>query len=1408
MLLKYRKGNKLKVLAPTKTLSAIVAEFESKKTNPEYVKIQSENSERIFKDRENIIKEPKFLIDKTLSKYIHDDEKWNNLWDKINEQGNEYINGIDRVIDTFKQFGLKDTEVRDELRELLQIGINEKITFEEIFDRYAKNPKFKGINYKKGDLDDFRTELTDLESAVKPWQTKEGIAKIKKIRAFHTTLAQVKLAIKAAQSEGKDFTKTPEFKAYQAEAKATDSIRREYIDGEIPVKIRRLNHLRTNVLNPIAKLLDGITALHVKVSVPTKFEDKYEKLISELPSISELPQDAKFSTLKSLVEGSKAPAESSKAPKKHTSVTASKVVTDKFAAVVKELDPKLGIGEFKKADMLKLVFRLYTMETLAKEGCLKKIPGSDGLVLTDLPKNFNAKDSTVIDLFATISSGKEMYEKPAEIKRLRERIDANAKVLARLNQVFGNDRALDKDFGWREKLTSLFTGDDTREISITMADIGSRKFSKPSKDFLNKYMSGGSETSYIIGKISNLENGVTSYNPDKLTKELNKRLNYGINNLFLNDEFKQIRENLFAKYKTKDKVKLYKILKQKVENFNDGLDAETIAVIRLGSVINQIIEANPEQKEIPFSASKEIRTIQKAAIKAGYPADQVKVIEDKILGALVVSPQGGFSASVAVNIDIGHGFTATFGLTGGPEGALLGVAISKTVDLGKGVKGTLGGHGGIGYVGGHANVDIPISSKVTMGIQGSAGISALGFYAGGGIGFMRKFDGEHAEEFKEELATKGFSKVEELQKQGKSPSEVLKELMKVPKYGPEFKAAKETCKMSPKALMEVYDKLRSEIDTNIKAKNSPGGVTFKFAGAGVAAGVVGPTAFVVPYVSFVINERRVGIRTEVVGQAQMDKASAGDLNSILLKELGAQAELTHETTGDTGQIAIGPDGKLAILEGKPQITSIAKFSEVAQIKEKLKEINVEISSKPKDGLNRLNVATDGDLKLIVDPTLSGIKFTTKGNNILFSGGNEALSGLTITREDFVYTNKKQGAQKLTIITIKTNPRRTRQQVEQESPYLIYQRPGFRPEIRDGIAERGSSNIKFHELVTDAAKGRIETIKTPDQKAFLESRGRMEKATNTVSSESFSGKPRPGLVKAVMKKFLKGKQIEPHKSNQQLYRELSTKNDRNTDNQDKLNQILSDIVGKTEFKSFKGPELALLHVDLIHESFIKAGDKMKTFEKHAKFARKVLSEQFKEVSKEISLTSSPEEMANQIINDIRDGLDFKDSKQKAALEDGAYMLSVVGTMKIKGLRGTSYLGSEAKKDSGIYNLKKYSPGDGGVKGDIGKAILQLQSPLDKTDNKKFMESKLARKIAAHDGLYLVLGQSDYNKVAECFKQKQVSPENEAAFKKFQEIVLKVREAQNSGSNHVNLPEDYRIMITTAVGAGAYEKCTNP
>ncbi len=1431
-LLEYRKENTITLIVPEKQLSAIIAGYEAKAFNKDYQAKDTAEQKRIFETRETYFQKLFSLKNPEIIKAINNDELWNDLWERRGPYEKMFINGQEKIVHLMKEIGIPEDQIRTQLRAALQDWTNEEIDFEEIFERFFEDKRYY---YEKdedgdtsGDFDDFQKEIGELEESLKPWQTAEGKAKIEKINKYNQLVPRVKAAMTKAKEQGKDFRETDEWKAYEAEGAATKTIRDEYYkrnDKEetvwksqsIPERFNRLNYLKTKILFPVSELLDAFESISVNVSTAQNFHDQNDALLSQLPTTREEITDIPFYNLESLVKENPDPKRLPNAPENMDIVAASKNVQDKFAKLLTDLgvDPK----NFDPRDVLRLTFQLYSVDTLSKEGCLQKSKDSKNkFLLIDLPENFNKDNAQVKELFGKIKSKTDINPNKELIRKISEAIDNNKAAVKRLLEVFSKDEGpltydlIPIDILGITYLVRALDGEDRRELTATMADFADRKDVRMPDDYLKRYTSDKSAFVEILSRITHTKDGVDFYDQAQLKTELEKRVKAGLMLIVVDQKhFPQIHAQLSKEYgdlsKAENISKAIDGIVAKLSNLNTPLDATTKEIIRVGHIIEGVMEKS--EKTTEYSKNPKIRAIQEQLKKNGYSNEDLKKVDEALGGAIIVPVYGsGYGADFSgAPLNFGDKWTLGFGGSVTQDGVSGGAALAKGFELSKDGRTvlTLSVQGGYLSIGGGAQIKFPISETVDMNAGAVAGVTACGFYALGFVGARRNLNAEQLKAFRESLGKEGLNEVDKLFKAKASPTKIREALMKTP-YGPQFQKAKDLG-VDDKGLVELYSKLRENIDKSTTEEEKL--VPFEVIGGEAFGGLVNGVPVVGAYLEFAIADRIMVVRTRVPGDNKIDETSDAQIESLLTRQLGKEVTVLKEKASDSGHFIFdSATGKIAVLESKQQL-DLKAFDSIGGFNEKLATANMGITKEGSDF--RLHIyepkaeGAKGNIKIVVDPMLKeqDIYFTVEGNKILFKGLSEAeLREFIVTREDFHYPANKESVQKFSVITIKNNPKRSRVQIEKESPNIIYQAAGLRPGIRAGIGVgKEVSNI----LTPGAYKAKEikpeDTIESRSIEDFEAWKTERDAAVNVIERSTFEQEPRKGLIPELIKKW--------YNANQLLYRQLST-DGQETFDLPRLNGLLKTAAEK-KFPNLTNRELNDMHLWLLNESFMNAKDKKEIFLHNLKTCTKhVIKPAFKKAGEKLGLKSTGEQMGEYVAKYLRDNVDVK-SKNFETFAEGSLFLSAAGTMDVIGLRGTTYYGDNVLGlMKGIIGFKEFDPSKKDIEGDIGKALLETLSPLerDPAKNKEFMESPLALKLISQDGIYLILGPENARKVTACFRDKKVDTANQAAFDKFRDIVIQVRDAQIAGKNFVELQSGHEIRMNTRVGMGAYKKCTNP
>lgn len=1418
----FRNGDILTILKVKKTEDHLTrdhkAELESRKEA--YTSSRAKKAESILAKTQDYL-EKDFPIHKSLLDYVNDEEMWNDIWARRNEQGNKYIDGLARVVSILTDsstFNLSENEVRNGLLQMIQIGYNKHVTFEDVFDAFAKKL------YPSGDEEDLVEEIQKHKAVVDKWKTRQD--DIKRIENYKERSVQIRAQIATYEAQGLDYTQTDEYKEWEKEKTKLQPIMDEYSKEYQPAAIK-FNELTNNILVPCAELLDAIQSMELKTSIDQNFYDQIDEQVA-LIDISDVELGA-HSGYHNLAEMLGQKVDSKETQKFEISIS-QKAFTE-FTMGVSEALGKNKM-ELNNRMMLQTILKVYSIQTLAAEGCLKREPSDPNkLMLTSLPKSFDFADQRIKTLFGTDANGK-FGPNGEKLKALSQVLDNNKVALQKIESIFGYDEELKTHINWLQSFERFFTGEDSREVELTMSAIGNGEVTKPTSEFLQRYMSGDAAKSEVLSSIISVQNGADYYDMNKLQTNLEKSLQLGLETVMIlglkDPEINKLAKAVLGGHgplndpKTADKA--FNSYRQQLENFilnpHVNLQVDLRETIKIGHVLGRNIEEGKE--ELVYSRSPEIAAIQKAMMESGkgYTQEDINKVEETLVGGLLLglganTDSGGLSAEGmggGVSFNLGDGWTLSAGAGGSFDGQVgAGVDLSKTVKLSKDGRTalTFGVTAGVLVVGGHVSLKFPISADTDMTVGGAAGwTGGIAFYAVGGIGFRKDPTADIREKFREMREEVGLDKVDKLVAAGASPEQIVDAIVKLPNIGQQFKALRDKYNLSPKGILELYNLKRDQLESNVVKDSSSDGATFEIIGGGVFAGVVNGFPVAGGYIELKLGEETVIVRNEVPGSKNQNELSDEQAQRLIEEKLGRSAEFLETKIADSGNVIFDSStGKPAVLEGKIQEFDAASIDSFAALDQELRSnINAAISMDPETKLTRIHIkGVKGNLKINIDPAIKE-QLVVKDNKILMAMGENP--NFTFVRENFYYPFEKEGSTKLTVITIKANPLRKRSQIEKESTHFVYQTPGARPEIRRGIATERLAIDK--DQATDITT--FAEYQNQSEKAEVRKGDTMKKYEEFIKAREGLVKPEGELREGIIPEESKGESFAEtfYKKFHKKYKEALTIGSSKYNPE----QLVQDIQKFAETYEIGGQKLGKINDIELREvmtylnvrGFSNARNKPEKLKANLRYAERKLGKYFGEVIQNMPEGKKPKftaaEIAAYMIEDLRD-TDF--NGEKAKLPEGSRLLSIVGTEGIHGLRGVLSEGEKIK--TGILNFHEYKLGTPGIRGEIARVILETNSPLETKENAEFMKSQLALKMAAHSGLGFAIGFDEAIKVVEAFKSGKVDDSNKEAFEKFKDMVIQIRENQLQGRNFMELENGVRIQVDTMVGNGAYEGCAN-
>ncbi|MFA7685400.1 MAG: hypothetical protein WCX95_01210 [Candidatus Gracilibacteria bacterium] len=1513
------RNGQIYILKPVKYSDTTLSEFDrARGQRLEAVSKENSKSNQKILKRFDHYYENEFKIAESLLRYANNDELWNDLWEHRTTETQNFIEGLEPIMTIMREdFHIDEKEIRSTLRNIIQEGDNDHVDFEDIFKFLAKPLYLKlkeaykeetGFLFNINTHKDFRDDLNDTQTIVQKWETGNRKTDLTRILTFKEEETRIKGLEETARAENRleSFRQSEEYIKYQRESAILNASRGEKgsllseYENEYVKSSARLSLLVNKILVPSARLLEAIKLMGLRTSTLNTTYNTYNNYIDHTEKIptAEVPQGTlpyyDLGSLTTPTKGTLAQLEEKDLEKiadegqEKYAVTISPKSLEGFKATGKDLgltDEQLA--SFKEDSVLKLIFQLYSVETLTKDGCLKRIADQpkqpNRLLLVKLPDNF-AKDTLAVkELFKELKKSEDIDTKQDLIQKTAELLDKSKKMLAKVAAIYGKDSPK-VHLLWTEWMKKQFTGEDTRSdsMSITMGDIGEGLVTLPSSFFLN-HMSGQAAQDDVLEKATKIKEGVTVLDEAALKDVLHKDLKAGLKALplFANNitDLKEFEKGLIARYagvvsfvNVQDDA-LFNHLVAKLDQYLDnptqqltGTDkSDLITLMQIGHVFTAIAErdkgAVSESGEsldlIKFSTDPAIRKIQgefkKALELKGEKVTQeqaTKIESACIFGiGIMASTKGGTSgAGIGVPIDLGDGWNIAIGAGLGSNddhfAATAGASLEKTFTISKDGKTqiSVGLDAGILAAGGHVGIKFAISNNVSGGVTAGAGWSSAGFYLGAIASIHHEAEWEREAATQEAMSKLGYDRVEAMLKADYPEEMVVAAIHLLPNVGKTFVELQDKYQLSNKVVIELYKKQKTQVDTEVVK-----GLQTWAGGMGGGVGLALLDGIPIPnfYIDIPLGTGEICIvRTTVEGSESLYKGSDAKVRAEILRQMrerhpGAKVTILENRVENNGQfIYDSVTGQAAVLQGKETKVDFTKYNQLAQLNTKLNTIGINLVPDKASGLTRVEVPNArGNIKFLIDPSIKEQLVLRNGEIYLTIG--DTHTDLIFNRQNFSYPYQYDGANTLGVITITSakSPLRTRAEIEKESPTIIYQRPGYRAEIRKGYLEEG--------LEIDNAQPSITTYEdfkkqTPDPE-YLANVGKTEEMNRKYAEfVTLSGviktseNPRESFDAT---KF--GDAFLAGPGNSTEYKALSTRLVKDfydvgltTTNNQKLNALIQKFAesypptpGVAKLGRLNNSEMQQVLTDLMTKSFIKLPNnaaKEKVFRHNLEeFGKKYLTlffeesqQQLKKLTPAVEVNSSAEKMAQHVINELKK-VKFGDNPETGLEQLG--LLSLVGTSGIKGIRGTPTYGKDLA--SGILNLNRYSTITGNaIEKDIGKVIIEIASPLNLRDDQTFMQSPLSVKMLAHTGMFLILGPDDSLKVAQCFKAKTVSAENKDAFEKFKRIVLAIRSAQLSGEKTIDytdpnlketdLPDGYHIGVEPTTSIGVYQKCGNP
>lgn len=845
---------------------------------------------------------------------------------------------------------------------------------------------------------------------------------------------------------------------------------------------------------------------------------------------------------------------------------------------------------------------------------------------------------------------------------------------------------------------------------------------------------------------------------------------------------------------------------------------------------------------LKLSMNPYIAEIQRTAIAKGYPAENIKKVEDIFIGGVAISidttkePKDMFGAGIGTGIPLGDGYVVTLGIGATSSGPVLGFGIHKTTKVGEGEVGVGGGMGvGVGGPSVMLGVDgkIPLSSDIDLSLfaGGSVGLLAMG--AGGGIGIGKNF--ERAQ--KELEKTIGGFDPKEIDAE-KEPAKKYLMIINHPKIGAFYRAAAENfpdAASRQTVVLDLYQSQRERMQAGAAVENtnpviSSGGI---FAGVIMIAGV--PIPYVGPYITITVDKTVYVYRRQSEQSKQMEQVSEAEVQKAMQADLakkypGGNIVFKETQAGASGETMVDAQGNIAIRRKKMDV-DLSVFKDQPSIdkyNEALKPYDMKFVPDA-SGLFELQVfGALGNLQILADPAMEKKGLIMKEGKVLLAPG--AKPELFISREEFFTPFAKSGSPMNTIVTISDNPKRSRSDISKEvkeSGAYFYRKAGMQWEIMSAPGATAGNTMDWGTYQANKAKYETYSEKIP---GFDETQWKAYEAK--VNGLPFIKDPEPTLDKAKQtelkdfsKKFLA--------RNLTKFKEYMTV--KPEDNEATITKKRQDLAALIQTESEKkapagygsGEKLSDLQMnfvmselmDLSFSELDKAPDKRARFESNLEWSKNAVLLPFFRAKKEelskrtppIIINSTPEQMVDFLVKRLLENVKDEDlGKPGKPLGPNWLFSSVAGAIGT-GLRGVP--GYMTQDQYGVLGLHLEDLSKPGLEGDFAKLILEMESPMDTANDKTFMEAPLAKKMLAMPGLWFVLGDAAANQAVEG-AQKALKGEavgDNAGWKAFKELVRNIRDTQLRGGNVFiyNAPNgnSFEFRIKTQVADAAHARCGN-
>jgi hypothetical protein len=873
-----RSGRTIHIVEPQETADTILARHrgEAESLRQVFSSQRQERSQYIWDNRESYLQttgETSRLGCAELLRYVNNDEIWNDVWERRSGERTEYtrqwqrggleldsrqvslerdradIDGLARVVDILGTLGVSRDGARDVLRNLLRQrrwGLRGQtaggINFESVFRTIiVPNGLYDG-NFRN-----FQRELNGLETDLDGWLGAEGEEKFEALTDFYRLDAEVN---KLKESQPDTYHTTETYKEWgdksreQISGEAVGYLAVRYHEVGIANKLTRLNKLRSTILDPVSNLLDAVIEMRIVNSEKEPFVQRYRGLIEGLESYTPpIRTDSPFFSFQQVVEREPGSFDVVENPEASPSISLSREVRARFIGTLRVLFSRfpgdaIKPDSFNDEQILKIVFGIYSIDNLAREGCLRRMNDNPNqILLHSLPMDFNAGNPRLVQLFRFLPDGERVDTDRGRdlLEQLSPLLDENMRVISVLGKIFGTGeaaRGMETHHNFRERFIASLTGRDTRATEITMADISAGRVTLPTQDFLNRYLSGNSAVESILAQITTWENGVQRYDSRVLSSKLQERFEIGLTFVSLNDQLSHIKDALPTELQDLNDPEIRARAMEVYRAQIDGISADTpgvslspeaLEIIRVGEVMYRVRESN--RSEFELSRDDSMRQIQEHMLRTGFSNQEIREMENifshgRIDLGVLFGDDGSVGAGAAINIDLGNGWSVTpaAGAGFGPQGISggVGASVGRTFNLTKDgkVAATIGAHGSTMGVGVNGNIVFPFTKGWDANLGVSASVTPIGLVFTAGGGFRINRERQHREATRDALEERGLAEINDLIERGANPDVVATALISLENYGDTFSDLRDRG-FSSQGLIDVFNVFKGQIQDSV-----------------------------------------------------------------------------------------------------------------------------------------------------------------------------------------------------------------------------------------------------------------------------------------------------------------------------------------------------------------------------------------------------------------------------------------------------------------------------------------------------------------------------------------------------------------------------------------------------------------